>query len=594
MTRSQTWTQLYRMWRFGGRYSVLHAGLWGVMNLLWLAPGLIAQRFFDTLAGDAAMPGGTSGFIALLVILALGQSALWLVAGYVEIVFRFIVSALLRRNVLDRLFDRPAALPLASGIGGTINRFRDDVDVAEDTLDWTDETIGQGLVALIALAILLATDVLTTLAALVPLVLVIAIAQRANAAVGRLRVASSQAGSDVSGALGDLLTGVDTLRSAGAEDRAVRRLRRLNRRRQALTVRDRVAAQLLGAVTENVSGIGTGIVMLVAAGQLRSGGLTVGDFVLFVSFLGFVTGYTSSVGQYLVQVRQAGVALGRLQELMDGAPTPALTAAVPLALRGPLPDGGPDDAPAAGPLRELAVAGLSYRHAGGARGIAGVDIRLARGTFTVVTGRVGSGKSTLLRTILGLLPADAGEIRWNGDPVDDPATFFVPPRAGWTGQVPVLFADTLRGNLLLGVPERTGLVDGAVRAAVLERDVAAFPLGLETNVGARGVTLSGGQVQRAAVARMLVRQAELLVIDDVSSALDAETERALWRNLRVDPGTTVLAVSHRRAALLAADQVVVLRDGRVEATGTLTEVLSASAEMRELWDQSDDGGDSRP
>lgn len=593
MTRAQTWIQLFRMWRFGGRYSVLHAGLWGVMNILLLAPGLIAQRFFDALAGDSATPGGTSGFIALLVILALGQSALWLMAGYVEIVFRFIVSALLRRNLLDRLLDRPAALPLASGIGGTINRFRDDVDVAEDTLDWTDETIGQGLVALIALAILLATDALTTLAALVPLILVISIAQRANAAVGRLRVASSQAGSEVSGALGDLLGGVDTLRSAAAEGRAVERLQRLNRRRQALTVRDRVAAQLLGAVTENVSGIGTGVVMLVAAGQLRSGDLTVGDFVLFVSFLGFVTGYASSVGQYLVQVRQCGVALRRLQELMDGSPGSALTAVAPIGLRRPLPDGGPDHAPGAAPLRELTVAGLTYRHAGGDRGIDGVDLRLRRGTFTVVTGRVGSGKSTLLRTILGLLPADAGEIRWNGDPVEDPARFFVPPRAGWTGQVPVLFADTLRGNLLLGVPERAGLVAGAVRAAVLDRDVAALPLGIETSVGARGVTLSGGQVQRAAVARMLVREAELLVIDDVSSALDTEVERALWRNLRVDPGTTILAVSHRRAALLAADQVLVLKDGRVEAFGSPADVLAVSAEMRELWEQGDDG-DSRP
>ena len=220
-------------------------------------------------------------------------------------------------------------------------------------------------------------------------------------------------------------------------------------------------------------------------------------------------------------------------------------------------------------LEQLELVGLTAVHDDGTLGAVDVDLVVRRGELVLLLGQIGSGKSSLLSAMAGLV-SHRGTLRWNGRPVDDPQTFLRPGRVAHVAQVPRVLSGTFADNIRL---DHDREVDRSIADARLGRDVQDAG-GAHALVGHRGVRLSGGQVQRLALARALAADAELLVADDVSSALDATTEVELWDSLRAR-GSTVVGATTKRAALARADRVVVLVQGRVAASGTWAELEPA-------------------
>lgn len=231
----------------------------------------------------------------------------------------------------------------------------------------------------------------------------------------------------------------------------------------------------------------------------------------------------------------------------------------------------PPPAPAVrDPLRTLELRGLTAVHDDGTIGVRDVDLTVSARELVLLLGQVGSGKSSLLSALAGLV-SSTGEIRWNDEPVADPQVALRPGRVAHVAQVPRVLSGTFADNIHLDHADREVLP--AIETARLTSDVASAG-GPDSLVGHRGVRLSGGQVQRLALARGLACDAEVLLADDVSSALDAATEIELWSALR-ERGATVVGATSKRAALAQADRVVVLVDGRVAATGPWSELAPA-------------------
>jgi ABC-type multidrug transport system fused ATPase/permease subunit len=226
------------------------------------------------------------------------------------------------------------------------------------------------------------------------------------------------------------------------------------------------------------------------------------------------------------------------------------------------------------PLRTLTVRDLAAVHDDGTVGVHDVDLDVRAGELVLLLGQVGSGKSSLLSALAGLV-GSTGEIRWNGQLVDDPQTTLRPGRVAHVAQVPRVLSGTFTGNVALDHVDRT--VMPALEAARMERDVTEAG-GPDALVGHRGVRLSGGQVQRLALARALATDADVLLADDVSSALDAATEIELWQALRAR-GTAVIGATSKAAALAQADRVVVLDSGRVVDDGPWHELSSRWAHL---------------
>ncbi|WP_134738644.1 ABC transporter ATP-binding protein [Nocardioides sp. 503] len=534
---------------------------WGALSVvIFLASALCGA--FGAVTGwiwghlvVALQRGETPTMLTLCVVVSLVASPLML-AEAIRLYPRWWIAVMLRVRMAVLAGQTDQRRLRRTPPGEVVARTMDADRIARYADRWVDFVNGLAIAAVTAIlaqswlagGVLLAVMVASALAS-----------SLGRPLAGRSAAASAAARAGFGRSLVSALDSVRTVKLAASTPSVHRHLREVDGGRVDAAVREHRVQALLDGVP--IVMVQCGVVA--AWGVMVAGGWGLATALLVAGAVNGFDWFGRVAGSVVTEAPGTRAWMQTTSRLAGGGDLMHLPAGVDL-VHGASPAPAPDHRD---PLHILELVGVSAVHDDGTIGVSDVDLTVGSQELVLLLGQVGSGKSSLLSTLAGLVTS-TGEIRWNGVRVDDPETFLRPGRVAHVAQVPRVLSGTFTDNVRLDHPDRVVLP--ALEASRMRPDVEAAG-GPDSLVGHRGVRLSGGQVQRLALARGLAADAQLLLADDVSSALDAATEIELWAALR-ERGATVIGATSKRAALAQADRVVVLAEGRVAAVGPWAEL----------------------
>ncbi|MDD2734657.1 MAG: thiol reductant ABC exporter subunit CydD [Desulfuromonadaceae bacterium] len=366
--------------------------------------------------------------------------------------------------------------------------------------------------------------------------------------------------SRMAGHLLDLVQGLPDLIIFGAAKREATVVARVSDEYRIATMAVLRVAFLSAFTLEFFATVGTALVAVIIGFRLLFGDLSLGEglFVLLMA------------PEFYLPLRNLGLSYhARMQGVA------AAERIAPLLAR-PLPEGFAGTVPAPSGPPSILFEGVSFRYGGVRGGVTAVDLELPAGSITALAGESGAGKTTLARLLVGLTRPESGRILVNGHDLTTLAPDSWRSRLAWVPQAPYFTSGTVRENLLLGRPDADeDLINTALAAAAADQFISRLPHGLDTPLGDRGAGLSGGELRRLALARAYVCQATLVVLDEPTAGLDAESERLVCEALkRVARGRTVLVISHREQTLSSVERVAEMVDGRIGQVLLSAEFLS--------------------
>jgi len=511
-----------------------------------LIAALVVREIFNILEGLPTVEIDIWMLVIIFVLVNLIQ--LFLDVGWAIIQHIFYLSArlLFRKNMINGVLKQPGGSSLPYSSGESISRFRRDAEEAAYFPIAIADLLNFVIFGIIAIILMLTINVEVTTFVFFPFTIVIVIVNVFRKKLMHYRDERRKAAGVVTGTINEIFNSVQSIKVANAEADILKHFEKVNKKRGDASIKDEFLHAFLHGFRLLIVFIATGMMFMIIIDPMINNAFTIGDFAFFTFLLSWVTDTINFIGESIARYYRTKIAFNRMIKIMKGdqgkIEEDSILKHGPIYTREAFPKIERPPLNQEDHLEELSIKNLA------------------------------------------LLPKSKGAIFWNGDLVKDDAEFFVPPRSAYTAQIPHLFSDTIKENILFGYPEDSVEINDALSLASIEDEVYNFEEKLETVIGPKGVKLSGGQKQRLAAARMLSRSPQLIVFDDLSSALDIETEIDLWQKLFSKNVGTYLVVSHRSMVLQRADNIILLKNGEIDAQGNLSKLLNESEEMRRLYE----------
>ena len=530
-------------------------------NILVLVPTRVVQQAIDLINSQSLSEGALFGQIALLIGAAVAAYGLFFVWGF----YLFSYAARFRVGLRNRLFDKLLAMrtPFYDLFqsGDMITRFTNDVDELSELIGYGAMTLMIGLATILfVLPVMFVTSWWIALWGCVPIVvlgvLVHYVSTYQDRAVEKLRESVAELSSEVL----EVVEGVRVVRAYG--DTALGTARFQNKTQQLTKRADRIMVlqAMYGRLATFFLGVSTAAILGLGALAIEAGTATIGQVVALQMYAQMLMFPMWTLSDFVLVYQTSRVAHGKLQELLttsDGLEA--------------------DGTETVSRLEQVVFQDYSFQYADSTQpGLSHISLVLQRGETLGVVGKTGSGKTTFVRQFLRQYAVGSGQFLLNQRPIQEYRRDSVEALIGYVPQEHVLFSRNVADNIAVGTHQATTeAIIAAAQAAAFDGDVARMPKGYDTLVGEKGVAISGGQKQRLSIARALIKDAELLILDDSLSAVDARTERRIIETLHSQrQGKTNVIVAHRLSAVHHAHWVIVLDEGRIIEAGTPAQLLA--------------------
>jgi ATP-binding cassette subfamily B protein len=433
-------------------------------------------------------------------------------------------------------------------------------------------SIGPLLLELLMVGVVLATlfDIWYLVVVLVTVVLYVAFTFKVTEWRVGIRREMNRQDTDANQKAIDSLLNFETVKYFGAEDREARRYDSAMAGYEDAALRTSYSLAFLNFGQSLLISAGLIGVMVMAAMGVQNGSLTVGDFVMVNAYMIQITIPLNMLGMVYREIRQSLIDMAEMFALLDQPPEVS-------------------DRPGAPPLRvrdgHVRFESVEFGYDPVRPILKGISFEVPPGHTVALVGASGAGKSTIGRLLFRFYDVSAGSVSIDGQDLRDVTQASLHDAIGIVPQDTVLFNDTLYYNIAYGREDATRAdVEDAARAARLHDFIASLPDGYDTQVGERGLKLSGGEKQRVGIARTLLKNPPIVLLDEATSALDTQTERDIQESLRaMSAGRTVITIAHRLSTVVDADTILVMEDGRVIERGSHDALLARDGQYARLW-----------
>ena len=581
---NQSFHALMRLLRYakGYRRQIITATMCSIINKLFdIAPEILIGVAIDVVVNQESSFVARLGFESpqeQITILAVLTFFIWAGESLFEYLFQILWRNLAQRLQADMrqdTYEHAQRLDMAffesKSSGQLVATMNDDVNQLERFLDGGANALIQVVVTVVAVgAVFFVLSPLIALLAFTPIPLIIWGAFFFQRKAGPLYSDVREKVGDLASRLSNNLSGIATIKSFTSEAREAERLRDAS---EAYVEANRRAIKVSSAFIPVIRmAILAGFLATFTVGGMMAlnGSLNVGAYGVLVFLTQRLLWPLTGLAQVIDLFERAMASTKRILDLLEVPITVKDDSTTPLA------------APVKGDVRFEAV---SFQYETSQVGVNGVDLHVPAGRTLALVGATGSGKSTLIKLLLRFYDPASGRVLVDGQPITDVSMHSLRQAIGLVSQDVYLFEGSIRDNIAYDQPDAddAAIIDAA-KTAEAWSFIETLPQGLDTPVGERGVRLSGGQRQRLSLARALLKDPPILVLDEATSAVDNETEAAIQRSLkRIAHGRTVIMIAHRLSTIVHADEFVVIEKGQVAERGTHASLLDADGHYAAQW-----------